>query len=194
MSGERICRALSPVVDVFERLGIPYQIGGSVAAATFGHSRSTLDVDLVAAVGLQHAVPIADALRGSYYAEPELILDAVRHRTCFNLIYLPLYFKVDVFVLKDTPFAQAAFSRFSLARIVGSDEPREFRFATPEDIVLHKLDWYQKGGETSDRQWLDVLGVLRVQLGKLDLGYMRHWASEIQVDDLLVRALAEVSS
>lgn len=193
MSGERVLAALCPVVDVFERLGIPYHIGGSVAASTFGESRSTMDVVLVAAIEFRDATPIADALRGTYYADAELILEAIRYRSSFNVIYLPQYFKVDVFIRQNTPYAQAAFARFSLAKLVSSGSPREFRFATPEDIVLQKLDWFRKGGEASERQWMDILGVLRVQGGRLDVDYMHRWSREIRVDDLLARAFAEAA-
>jgi hypothetical protein len=194
MTGDRVLAALEPVVDLFERLAIPYHIGGSVAASTFGEARSTLDVDLVAAIGPREVAAIAAALRGTYYADEELILDAVRHRSSFNLIYLPQYFKVDVFVVKDTAYAQGALRRHTLARLANSGSTREFRFATPEDVVLSKLDWYRKGGETSQRQWSDILGVLRVQAGKLDLPYLRQWAVEIAVAGLLVRALADAAS
>ncbi len=194
MTGDRVLAALEPVVDLFERLAIPYQIGGSVAASTFGEARSTLDVDLVAAIEPREVAAITAALRGTYYADEELILDAVRHRSSFNLIYLPQYFKVDVFVVKDTAYAQGALHRHTLARLANSGSTREFRFATPEDVVLSKLDWYRKGGETSERQWSDILGVLRVQAGKLDLPYLRQWAVEIAVTDLLARALADAAS
>lgn len=97
-----------------------------------------------------------------------------------------------MFVLQDTPYARAAFARFLLAKLASSGSQREFRFATPEDIVLNKLDRFRKGGETSERQWADILGVLRIQGARLDLAYMHAWASAIQVDDLLTRALADV--
>lgn len=194
MSGERVLAALGPVVDAFERLGIPYHIGGSVATSTFGEARSTLDVDVVAPIREDHAVPLAAALRGDYYAEEELIRDAARHRSSFNVIFLPQYFKIDVFVVKETAYAKAAFSRYLPARLVGAGSTREFRFATPEDVVLHKLDWYRQGGECSERQWSDVLGVLRVQATRLDRAYMREWSSRLGVDDLLAKALAAATA
>lgn len=193
MSGERVLAALGPVVDLFDHLGIRYHIGGSVATSVFGQARSTLDVDVVAAVEARHARPIAETLRGTYYADAELVLEAVRHQGCFNLIYLPQYFKVDVFVAKDSPYEREAFARFTLARLVGTDSLRELRFATAEDVVLHKLDWYRKGGETSERQWADILAVLRVQSGHLDLVYMQRWAPQVEVADLLERALGEMA-
>ncbi|MFN7591577.1 MAG: hypothetical protein ACK5UQ_24140 [Planctomycetota bacterium] len=194
MSGERVLVALGPVVDLFDRLAIPYHIGGSVATSVFGHARSTLDVDMVAAVEARHVGPIASALRGTYYADAELMLDAIQHRARFNLIYLPQYFKVDVFAVKDSPYARVAFARHTLAKLAGTSCDREFRFATPEDVVLHKLDWYRQGGETSERQWSDILSVLRIQVGRLDLDYMRKWAPSLDVADLLERVVRDAAS
>jgi hypothetical protein len=62
---------------------------------------------------------------------------------------------------------------------------------SPEDVVLNKLEWYRKADRISERQWLDVQGVLKVQRGLLDLGYMRKWAGELDIADLLDEALCE---
>ncbi|MFL7871577.1 MAG: hypothetical protein AB8I58_22300 [Anaerolineales bacterium] len=60
-----------------------------------------------------------------------------------------------------------------------------------EDAILSKLEWYRMGGEVSNRQWRDVLGVLKTRAGELDLAYMQKWANELKVEDLLDRALKE---
>ena len=73
-----------------------------------------------------------------------------------------------------------------------TEEPAHRIYVTsPEDIVLAKLEWYRLGNEISDRQWMDILGVLRVKTGDLDLKYMHKWADELSVSDLLERALQE---
>ena len=64
-------------------------------------------------------------------------------------------------------------------------------FATAEDLILSKLEWFRLGGESSDRQWGDVLGVLRVQGSALDRPYLRRWAKQLGLTDLLDRALKE---
>ena len=61
--------------------------------------------------------------------------------------------------------------------------------ARAEDTILAKLVWYRKGGEVPDRQWHDVLGVIQVQAGRLDSAYLREWAANLRVTDLLVKAL-----
>lgn len=190
MTTSRILAALRPVVTLFGQLQIPYQIGGSVASSTFGHARSTLDVDLVADIRLDHAAPICSALKGDYYAERELIEDAVVHRSCFNLIYLPAYFKVDVFLPKDGAYERTAFSRFVLAELRDGNEADTFRFATPEDVVLHKLAWHIEAGG-SERQWQDLCGLLGAQRGRMDLDYLRQWAPKLGAATLLEKALAE---
>lgn len=190
MSDDRLLAALRPVVAVFGRLGIPYQIGGSVASSTFGHARSTLDVDVVADVRSEHADPIAASLRGTYYVDADLIRDAIRHRSCFNVIYLPAYFKVDVFVPKDTPYERQAFARSVQAELRAGGDSGTFPFTTPEDVVLHKLRWSIEAGG-SERQWADLRGLLRAQRGRLDLDYLRRWARELQASELLEQALAD---
>ena len=75
--------------------------------------------------------------------------------------------------------------------MIGTESERKGYVASAEDIILAKLEWYRLGGEVSDRQWRDILGVLKVQAGRVDLDYLRHWAAELKVDDLLQRALKE---
>ena len=63
--------------------------------------------------------------------------------------------------------------------------------SSPEDLIVRKLDWYRQGGGMSDRQWRDVLGMLKVQAERLDLAHLRYWAADLALTDLLERALAE---
>lgn len=178
------------VIEALDTLGVPYLIGGSLASAVHGVARATADTDLVADVRLEHAEQLAQALSGAFYVDAESIRDAVRHRSSFNVIHLETMFKVDVFVSKQRPFDQAQFER-CVAQVVATDPERTAYVASAEDTVLTKLEWYRKGGEVLDRQWLDVLGVLKVQGELLDLVYLRRWATMLGVADLLERALAQ---
>jgi hypothetical protein len=182
--------ALDPIADALEAIGVAYRVGGSVASSAFGIARTTLDVDLVADL---RAVQVADfvaRVEAAYYVDADVIYDAIRRRSSFNLIHLATMVKIDVFVLKNRAFDRQAFSRY-VDEPVGDGDDRRFPFTTAEDMVIHKLEWFRAGGETSQRQWADVLGVLRLQGNALDHPYLTQWAAEVGVDDLLGRALAE---
>ena len=178
------------VIKVFEKLGIAYHIGGSLASSAFGIARSTLDVDIIAEIKPEQASDISENLREEFYVDSETILNAIQKQSSFNLIHLETLFKVDIFPLKNHPFDQQAFSR-RLQKAISEDTSQQLFFSTPEDIVLHKLSWYKAGAEVSDRQWNDVQGVLKVQGDQLDMAYLNHWAKELSVSELLEKAIDE---
>jgi hypothetical protein len=180
--------ALTPVVEVFERNGISYLIGGSVASSTHGVPRSTNDVDVVADLVEAHVEALHAALCASFYVDRQLLLDAIRRRSCVNWIHLATGYKVDVFVCPDAAYDRLALQRGIERRLSESPSGRTFRMATPEDVVLRKLLWYRAGGEVSDRQWSDVLGLLRLRGGDLDREYLDEGAPRVGIADLLARA------
>jgi hypothetical protein len=181
---------LMRIVDVFERLHIPYFIGGSMASAIHGVARSTLDADMVAEIDLPQVEPLVKALGDDFYVDEVMIRDAIRHHSSFNLIHLATMFKVDVFLRKERPFDRVQFQRRVEQLFATNPEQKAF-MTTAEDIILAKLEWYRMGNEISDRQWRDILGVLKVQVGRLDMDYLHKWADELKVVDLLQRALKE---
>jgi len=182
--------AVARVVAAFETLGVDYLVGGSVASSIFGEPRQTVDADLVARLLGRHAEPLVARLSGEFYADLPTIVAAVRDQGSFNLIHLETMTKVDVFVRWRDAFGQSQFARRQ-KKSVGQTSPLELFFASAEDTVLAKLDWYRKGGGVSDRQWRDLLGVLKVQAGSLDRDYLDLWAGKLDVTDLLQRALDE---
>ena len=182
--------AIARVVRAFDSLGVDYLVGGSVASSVFGEPRLTVDADLVARLLGRHAEPLVKNLAGEFYADLPSIVSAIQRQGLFNLIHLDTMSKVDVFVNWRSPFGEAQFSRRQ-KKSVGQVMPLELYFASAEDTVLAKLDWYRKGGEISDRQWRDLLGVLKVQARALDRDYLEHWSGELGVRDLLHRALNE---
>src|SRR4029453_12825058 len=108
----------------------------------------------------------------------------------FNLIHLATMFKIDVFVSKRRPFDRMAVERARPQVFGATDESSSILVASPEDTVLAKLEWFRRGGEKSERQWGDVVGVLKVT-PDADRDYLQHWASELNVGDLLDRAFTE---
>ena len=178
------------VADALEALGVPYAIGGSFASALHGVMRATMDADLVADLRQEDVAPFVQALGELFYANAEMMREAIGQHRSFNLIHLESMFKVDVFVARPRDFDRAQLARRQL-HLLSEDPERRAYVASAEDTVLAKLEWYRMGGEVSDRQWRDALGVLKVQGLRLDLAYMRHMAAGLGVKDLLERALEE---
>jgi hypothetical protein len=178
------------VTKALEAIGVPYFIGGSLASTLYGMVRTTQDSDIIADLSVEHISPLMDELQGEFYMDGEMIADAITHRSSFNIIHRESMFKVDFFVPRSRPFIKMQFSR-ARKEILSSDPQMTANVASPEDTLLAKLEWYRMGGEVSERQWRDVLGVLKVQAGSLDSKYLHHMASELQIEDLLDRALKE---
>ena len=191
MPASDLVSALRPVVAALQRLGIRHFIGGSVASSIHGVVRTTVDVDVVAELKESSVDALIHQIATDYYVSVQAARMAVVHEGCFNLIHLPTSFKIDMFVLKSRPFDQQALER-SLADTVGDEEAIHTRIASPEDVILNKLEWYRLGNEMSQRQWQDVIGVLKVQRHGLDFGYLERWAGELGVSDLLRRARQEI--
>jgi hypothetical protein len=181
-------RVTLEVARVLEELRIPYLVGGSVASSIYGPPRSTLDSDLVAALQSRHIKPLTAALSPNFYIEPERVADAIRRRASFNLIHRSTNLKVDIFIQKDTLLARQEILRSRRINLLPGEDDMEVSVASPEDIILQKLNWYQMGNHVSDRQWNDVLGVLKVQGKRLDFDYLEEWAPGIGVADLLRQA------
>lgn len=186
-----LVEALVPVVEGMERLGVTYRIGGSVASAVLGVPRSTLDVDVVCDLGEPQVERFVAALERDYYVDREAVRAAVHTRRPFNLIHLTTMLKVDVFVVRDGAFDRVSFERHVDRALSDAPNARRFAFRAPEDVILRKLEWYRPGGEVSERHWADVVGVLRVQGDALDFAYLRRWAPDLGVLDLVERALVE---
>jgi hypothetical protein len=191
MSQPKVLAAMIPVIETFDRLSIDYYVGGAVASLVYGMYRATADVDIVAEMKFEHVLAFVQSLQDTYYADADMVQDAIRHRSEFNVIHLDTMFKVDVFLPKGRLFDQAIRQRVKKSELKILEEIAIFNVESPEDVILTKLEWYNMGGGSSDRQWGDILGVLKVQMQQLDLGYLHRWAREIGVAGLLARALQE---
>jgi hypothetical protein len=176
------------VTRILDDLKIDYYVGGSLASSAFGFARATMDVDLVADIKTGHVSRMVEELERSFYIDKEMIERAIREKSSFNIIHLESLFKVDVFVPPDQPFERQVFSRRS-SRAVTEDGSKKLVFPSPEDIILLKLVWYQSGGRVSDRQWTDVLGVIKVQGEGLNKSYLELWAEKLGVKELLAKAI-----
>ena len=171
----------------FDRLGIAYVIGGSMASSARGIVRATFDLDVVAAISAPQTERFAKELGRDWYAEPQQMREAIAARRAFNVIHTRLGNKVDIFPATET-FHLAQLQRASQMSLAFLDDATMYPVATAEDILLAKLRWYRDGGETSERQWRDISGIVAAN-SSLDHTYLKKWAADLGVTDLLVRAL-----
>ena len=176
------------VTNILEKLRVSYFIGGSLASTFYGMVRTTQDSDIIADLKPEHVPLLMDTLQDEFYMDDEMIADAITHHSSFNIIHRESMFKVDVFVPRPRLFIKMQFSRARKENL-SSDPQMAAILASPEDTLLAKLEWYRLGGEVSERKWRDVLGILKVQSGSLDIDYMNRMADDLKVKDLLDRAL-----
>ena len=179
MQQVEIIAALSPIIKLFDDLKIAYYIGGSVASSVYGLPRTTLDADLVTDLKIYHIKTLSEKLSNDYYVDEKMITEALKQRSSFNLIHLESMTKVDVFILKENEFGR------KVAKYLDESNSQQIFLCSPEDIILNKLQWYKEGNKISERQWLDLLGVIKVQGDLLDEDYLDYWAKKLDIFDLL---------
>ena len=181
------------LVEIFDRLELQYLVGGSVASSILGVERATQDIDFVVDLAEKDIERLVAALGEDFYADADLLREAVRTVSSANVIHLPTMIKADLFVLSNLPFARAQMVRRIRLPMLGSDQPLVC-VASAEDMVLQKLLWYRMTGERSEKQWSDVQGILRIQAKSLDLDYLTEWADALELTDLLAAVQADASS
>jgi hypothetical protein len=189
MAGEPwdVIDALLAFLDRLEAANFRYAIGGSVASSVFGEPRTSADSDVVVDLPLHRFDEFVRVLGSDFYVPRETAARAVEARASFSVIHMPTSAKVDIFILGPSTFDREQFERRIRRPLLPGSEP--VWLSSPEVMIVKKLAWFRSGGGASDRQWRDVLGMLKVQAGRLDEPFMRRAAAELGVTDLLQRAL-----
>jgi hypothetical protein len=188
----RLARTFELLAAALNRLAVSYAVVGSVASSARGSYRATEDIDLLANIPPHLAEQLAHDLGKDWYADADQIRDAVSTGRAFNVIYIPFSQKVDIFPVKDD-FCLAQLEHATRLALPALGSGAEYPVASSEDIVLAKLRWYKAGGETSERQWTDILKVI-IATPKMDWAYVESWAPRLGVEPLLARARAAAAS
>jgi hypothetical protein len=176
------------VCRLLEDLGIDHVVGGSIASSLVGEPRATLDVDIAVMLRADAIPGLVDALTGEWYVSEDAVRGAVRRRASFNVIHLDTMQKVDLFVLGEGVLDTNQLVRRQRVEVAPGTS---LWIGSPEDQVLRKLWWFQLGGEVSERQWRDVVAILRIQGDRLDEDYVSAVAEEVGLAHLLQRAREE---
>lgn len=174
---------------VLDRLGVPYVLGGSLASTLYGEPRSSVDVDFALQLDAEGAATLCRALEPYFHVQAETVRAAAEQCGHFNAIDRESFVKVDMYVRPPTGLYASEIER--ARRVELGDSGPGVRVASPEDTVLQKLRWYEQAGRTSERQWRDVVGILKVQRAALERAYLSRWADELELAELLRRALEE---
>ncbi len=190
---DAVRRAMKPVDTFLAEKEVAYAVVGSIAGIAHGYGRPTTDVDMVAELPAPDG--FADEFEkrfiDKYFVDAAMIRDAVKWRASFNLYHFETGLKIDIFVSNGSAFNREVTRRRELENMMDDDVAPAFWVESAEDLILSKLVWFRKGNGASDRQWLDILAVLKVQSFSADLDYMQNWAPQLNVADLLERALDE---
>lgn len=166
-------------VEILENLTIPYMVTGSFAVNFYGIPRTTHDIDLVVQIRSADADRLVHQFPSDFYADAEMIRQAVEQQFVFNIIDTASGLKIDFWLLKADAFDAERFRRRREQVIFG----HPIAMPSPEDVILSKLIWYKEA--QGDKHINDAQGVWQVQKETLDRTYLRLWAQKLSVRDLL---------
>ncbi len=171
---------LLKIIDLFTKCKIEYMITGSFASNLHGVPRATFDADIVIKADQGSLKKFTKEVSKDFYVEEK---NTKSQKGMFNIIHYNTGFKIDLILIKRRGYSQTEFSRRQLIDFAG----RRCWFSSPEDTILSKLEWSKFGA--SERQFNDALGIAKVQSEKLDWEYLRKWAKELNVVELLDKIL-----
>ncbi|MBN1605040.1 MAG: nucleotidyl transferase AbiEii/AbiGii toxin family protein [Polyangiaceae bacterium] len=180
------------VAQAIESAGGSYFVGGSLASSLQGEPRTTNDIDIVLELPFGRISELVRSLGSDFEVDRDMLKDALLHGGSCNIFHLPTVMKIDLFAIGPTPYDEVEFARRRAVAVRPGGAMLVVK--SPEDTVLRKLLWYRAGGGVSDRQWRDVLEVLRVSGDGLDRGYLGDWADRLGITALLTRAVSESSA
>lgn len=172
--------------QILTRIGIAYYVTGGVAAIAYGEPRTTRDVDLVLEITLTQVDVLVAALVGNGFYVPGAEDVKTGRMRSLSVTHIESISRADLVVSGTEVFDQLRFQR---RRLITVPSGEQVYFSSPEDIILAKLLWGQRS--SSEKQWRDVLGVLKVQQAALDYGYLGEWAERLELSELLSQALLQ---
>ncbi len=171
---------LQHIVECFETLNISYFITGAVASIAYGEPRLTNDIDVVADISERDVPRLKSCFPDDeFYFDEEAAEKAVRRRFQFNIIHPASGLKIDVMVSKKDEFD---LSRFQRIRRIKALEDTTANFASPEDVILKKMEYYAEGG--SEKHLRDISGMIKISGEIMDFAFISYWAGKLGLGDI----------
>jgi hypothetical protein len=168
------------MTGIIENLGLRYFITGSRATIFYGEPRFTNDIDVVVEPNEQWIVEFSRRFpQDQFYVSEAAAREAVLNKSQFYIIHPASGLKVDVIVPESTGYNE---SRFARVRRLHAAEDFEACFASPEDAILKKMDYYRQGG--SEKHLRDIAGALKISRDQIDTAYITRWAEQMGLGDL----------
>jgi hypothetical protein len=186
---EALTHSLTRIADVLDAMSVSWAVGGSIASSVYGEPRATNDIDVIATLSEQQARGLVAQLGDEFYANEDSAADAVRRRSSFNVIDNHSLVKVDIFVPAQGPLGVGQLER--VRHLSAFPGMRPVPLLGPEDIVLQKLRWHRSGGGVSDRQWRDLVSILRIVGARIDGAYLEDVAAKEGLMEALERARSD---
>lgn len=180
--------SLVHIVSLFDKLEIPYVVGGSLASSIWGKERATQDADVAVLMTLSQFSELKDLIELPYITttvEIEAALQDLQPFASGQILNTDTLDKIDIFLLESNEYNLARLSRAITAETLPGVE---LRFSSPEDVVITKLRWFVLGNQISDRQWTDIVQVLEMQSEDLDQEYLDRWTRFFGIHELFVEA------
>ena len=178
------------VTRLLDSLGLSYAVGGSLASSQYGELRATNDIDLLIDLPAGRVSDFVAAMQPHFDIWEDTVRSAVMEGRSFGSLHIEWHVKVDFFPMSAAILDVQTMTRRQAVRLP-AEPTQDIFFASAEDIVLRKLEWYRRSREVLDRQIRDVLGVLKLHGPSMDLAYLRTTAAELDLSSLLERCLDE---
>ena len=180
---------LRQVVGTLARLDLEYLVTGAMATILYGEPRFTNDIDIVVQLPPERIDDLVQAFPSDeFYLDLERVQQAVESKGQFNVIHPASGLKIDFVIPAMDEFDR---SRFARARKFRPAADYEATFASAEDVIVKKLQFYAEGG--SDKHLRDIAGVLRISPSDVDRDYVTDWANRLglrNIWDLILDQLA----
>ncbi|QYX30098.1 hypothetical protein [Sphaerospermopsis torques-reginae] len=172
--------------QIFASINISYYVSGGVASSIHGEPRSTRDLDLVIEINQNQIDLLVETLEASgYYCPAGAVEDVQRgYGNMLNITHTETIANADIYITDNSPFATSQMNRRVLVEVEGIPN---FWIASAEDTILQKLRWGK--GSKSEKQWRDVLGIIKLQADNLDYGYLAEWAEYLDLIDDFIEVL-----